>query len=697
MSRQERPRIRELGSLVANQIAAGEVVERPASLVKELLENSLDAGARSVRVSTEQGGVKRVTVRDDGHGIVADDLRLALAPHATSKIHRIDDLIGVTSLGFRGEALASMAAVARVTITSRSAEADMAHRIECEGGRECAFGPAGHPAGTTVEVADLFFNTPARRKFLKTERTEQAHVDQVVRRLALGHFAVAFELVQGGARSPLRLPANRPEERLGRVLSPEFVERSVAVDESSGGLRLHGWVGLPTHSRSQSDQQYFFVNGRVVRDALVAHAVRQAYRDVLFHGRHPVFVLYLTAPADGVDVNVHPTKHEVRFRDARAVHDFVFGSLNRALRAVRPDSAAPPSAPPAGRAAATDGEYRAGEGYAPRQSHLGWAAEAESLLPGSFVQALAECRSEPPEGPRNPAEMPPLGYAVGQLHGIYILAQNDQGLVVVDMHAAHERVTYERLKAQLAGRSVPRQRLLVPATLSVSEAEAELAEEHGEALAALGLEIHRSGLTSVTVREVPALLAAGDVARLARDVLADCQALGGSGPLAERLTASQERLLATMACHGSVRAHRPLTIAEMNALLRDMECTENAGQCNHGRPTYLVQTLTDLDASVPARAVAAVAADRTLGRMLRCWSSPAPPARARPTWRWRWRNGGRCRSSAWTPPWCTGAWTSVPPSRRRRCARGTPTRWWTSATRQSLTRPPTSWAMPTGR
>lgn len=604
-------RIHQLGSLVANQIAAGEVVERPASLVKELIENSLDAGAHHVRIATENGGVKRVVVRDDGGGIHADDLRLALAPHATSKIVTADDLLGVASLGFRGEALASMASVARVRITSRPPEADMARVLEVDGGEERGFAPAAHPPGTTVEVTDLFFNTPARRKFLKTERTEQNHVDQVVRRVALGHFDVAFELAQSG-RSALTLAAGRPEERLGRVLSPEFVSRSVVVDEHRADMRLHGWVGLPTHSRSQADQQYFFVNGRVVRDKLVAHAIRQAYRDVLFHGRHPVFVLYLELPPGGVDVNVHPTKHEVRFRDARAVHDFVFGSLNRALREVRPDRAAPPvvaePAPGAGPAGAAVGDRAAGAG-APAQAQLSWAGDAERHTPGSFAELLARRGStQAPAGtgggriPGHPdpaagtpgagADVPPLGYAIGQLHGIYILAENADGLVVVDMHAAHERVTYERLKAQLAEATVPRQRLLVPPVLDVAESEADLVESLGDGLAAVGLVVDRSGLTSVTVREVPALLAGGDVEGLTRDVLADCQALGGS----DRLAASQERLLATMACHGSVRAHRQLTVAEMNALLRDMEVTDNAGQCNHGRPTFLVRTMTDLDA-----------------------------------------------------------------------------------------------------
>ena len=611
-------RIHELGSFVSNQIAAGEVVERPASLVKELVENSLDAGASQIRVMTEQGGVKRVLVRDDGAGIHPDDLRLALSRHATSKISDARDLLGVASLGFRGEALASMASVARVKITSRPAEHEHGFAIEVEGGNEVFFGPAAHPVGTTVEVKDLFFNTPARRKFLKTERTEQGQVENVLRRISLGHFDVEFELVQGGGRKPLNLLAGEPSERLRRILSVDFVERSVRLDETRQEFSLHGWVGLPTHSRSQADQQYFYVNGRVVRDKLVAHAVRQAYRDVLFHGRHPVFVLYLEVPAEGVDVNVHPTKHEVRFRDARAVHDFIFGTLNRALRDVRPASVRPPllAATPteaAGVAPETSPEASSGaltrSGglgaphrqplQAPLQAPLTWEAEAAGPRPGGFAQLLAEAR----EGRPQPAQMnhktaagsgdpvPPLGYALGQLQGIYILAENAQGLVVVDMHAAHERITYERLKTQVGGQSVPRQRLLVPQVLDVSEQEADLAEEMADALAEMGLVIDRSGAQAITVREVPALLSSGNIEALARDVLADCMALGRSARLQER----QDDLLATMACHGAVRAHRSLTLAEMNALLRAMEQTENAGQCNHGRPTYFVQSMVDLD------------------------------------------------------------------------------------------------------
>jgi DNA mismatch repair protein MutL len=594
-------RIHELGILVANQIAAGEVVERPASLVKELVENSLDAGARSIRVATEQGGVKRVVVRDDGHGIHADDLRLALAAHATSKITSADDLLEVASLGFRGEALASMAAVARVTITSRARAAPMAFAIEVEGGAERSFAPAAHPEGTTVEVADLFFNTPARRKFLKAERTEQGQVDQVIRRIALGQFDVAFEITHGAGRPSLILPAGAARARLARVLSTEFAERAVEVDERRGELRLHGWVGQPTLSRSQADQQYFFVNGRVVRDKLVAHAVRQAYRDVLFHGRHPIFVLYLELPPGAVDVNVHPTKHEVRFRDTRAVHDFVFGNLNRALRDLRP--AARPMAPAAQLGQEAQGSaVGMSSGWPPAQSRLSLAADADRLQPRSFEQVLADHQATgfdmaARDGAQWPpvsggSEVPPLGYALAQLHGVFILAQNAQGLVLVDMHAAHERITYERLKQQVANQDMPRQRLLVPVVVEVSEAEADLAEELGGELAALGLVIDRNGVSSVTIREVPALLARGDAAQLARDVLSDCQEYGTS----DRLAARQEQLLGTMACHGSVRARRSLTLAEMNALLRDMEVTENAGQCNHGRPTYLVQSMADLDA-----------------------------------------------------------------------------------------------------
>lgn len=581
-------RIHQLNEYVANQIAAGEVVERPASLVKELLENSLDAGARRVEIRTENGGVKQVLVRDDGGGIHRDDLRLAVSRHATSKIHDAQDLNSVASLGFRGEALASMASVARLSLTSRTVDAEQGFGIEIDGSREIAFAPKAHPIGTTVEATDLFYNTPVRRKFLKTERTEQAHIDRVVRSLSLSRFDVGFELRQGVGRGTLSLPGGKPAARLARVLSQEFVDHSIAIDESSAEMRLTGWVGLPTHSRSQANQQYFYVNGRIVHDKLVAHAIRQAYRDVLFHGRHPVFVLFFELPPAAVDVNVHPTKHEIRFRDSRQIHDFIFGMLNRALRAVRP--AAQPRQPQIVE-------------VAPEQTALGLRADVAGLvtfaraagLAGSAGVTGADANLVRDEAPLmvagESAAVPPLGFAIAQLHGIYILAQNADGLVVVDMHAAHERITYEKLKAQTAEGKLVRQRLLVPLVVNVSESEAELVEDVAEVLMAVGLVIERSGRSVVTVREVPALLAHGEIEALTRDLLSDFAEFGST----QRIEREREALLGTLACHTSVRANRQLTLAEMNALLREMETTENAGQCNHGRPTYYLQSLADLD------------------------------------------------------------------------------------------------------
>ncbi|TNF90477.1 MAG: DNA mismatch repair endonuclease MutL [Gammaproteobacteria bacterium] len=584
-------RIHQLSEVVSNQIAAGEVVERPASLVKELIENSLDAGASSIDIRTEMGGMKRVLVRDDGTGIHPDDLRLAVSRHATSKIRTADDLDGVSSLGFRGEALASVASVARLAITSRPEGADQATRIEVDGGREIAFKPAAHPQGTTVEVSDLFFNTPARRKFLKAERTEQSHIDRVVRSVSLTRFDVSLSLDQGAGRGKLTLPSGDPERRLARVLSEEFVSRSITIDERAPDLALTGWVGLPTHSRSQADQQYFFVNGRIVRDKLVAHAIRQAYRDVLFGGRHPVFVLYLTLPATAVDVNVHPTKHEVRFRDGRNVHDFIFGKLNRALRDVRPDSVAPPVVAGGSLARQANGAFEAAHQPALMLHHAAAATDASHHASPLVVAEPVSAAGTQPGPVELPAEdVPPLGFAIAQLHGIYVLAQNADGLVVIDMHAAHERITYEKLKADVLTGDVPRQQLLVPEVLNVSEADAERVEDVAGALEQLGIRLERSGQQAVTIREVPALLA-GDAAALVRDLLADVGELGTSA----RVEAANERLLATMACHGSVRAHRQLSVPEMNSLLREMERTPNAGQCNHGRPTYMVLSMEDLD------------------------------------------------------------------------------------------------------
>ena len=609
-------RISQLPPQVADQIAAGEVVERPASIVKELVENSLDAGAKRIEVRIEQGGVKRIRVTDDGHGIHREDLPLAVSRHATSKITQAGDLMGVASLGFRGEALASAASVARLTLSSRAAGEDNAWSIRLAGGHETGRGPCAHPPGTTVEVEDLFFNTPARRKFLKTERSETQAVALALRRLALAHFDTAFDQFLGGKRTSM--PAGAEQERLKAIMGPDFIRRNLVIDEGRGGLALSGWVALPTLSRRWADQQHFFVNGRAVRDKVVGHAVRQAYRDVLFHGRHPVFVLYLRLPPEEVDVNVHPTKHEVRFRRTREVHDFIFGSLNRALRDVRPSpadagaTAAGPTASAEQAGAAGHAQWqqpqalgqsgaRGEQGSAKRASAFarpGHAPQNQAGLAmdmargGGSTLPLAEAIATYRKGNADVGTPPPLGYAIAQLHGIYILAENADGLVVVDMHAAHERVTYEKMKKALDGHGMPSQELLAPLALNTSEEEAELVEERCAEFVEMGLAIDRAGPAAVQVRAVPSLLATGDVEEMVRDLLAEMVKFGKSRELVNR----RDDLLASMACHGSVRANRSLSIAEMNGLLREMERTENAEQCNHGRPTYRVQTLHDLDA-----------------------------------------------------------------------------------------------------
>lgn len=600
-------RIQLLSPRLANQIAAGEVVERPASVIKELLENSLDAGAGRIDIDIEQGGVKLLRVRDDGRGIVSDDLPLALSRHATSKIRDLDDLERVATLGFRGEALASVSSVSRLTLTSCAEGADQAWQVETEG-REMAprVQPAAHPRGTTVEVRDLFFNTPARRKFLRAEKTEFSHLEEVVKRLALSRFDVSFNLRHNG-RSVLGLrPAHTEQEarrRVGSVCGPAFVEQSLIIDSERTGLRLWGWVGLPTFSRSQADLQYFFVNGRMIKDKLVAHAVRQAYRDVLFNGRHPTFVLYLEVDPAVVDVNVHPTKHEVRFRDGRMVHDFLFSTLYRALAEQRPGEQSPelpaadePSTRPepstigvfSGQASMVLNEPRAAWNPAPgRQGEVsgGFAAVAPAYQSLYGAEPAAAMPAE------EPGAVPPLGYAIAQLHGVYILAENAQGLVVVDMHAAHERITYERLKLAMDQEGLRSQPLLVPETIALSQREVDCAEEHAASFARLGFAVQRLGPESLAIREVPSLLRQADAAQLVRDVLADLMEYGTS----DRIQAHLNELLGTMACHGAIRANRRLTLAEMNGLLRDMEQTERSGQCNHGRPTWTQMSMTELD------------------------------------------------------------------------------------------------------
>lgn len=615
-------RIHLLSPRLANQIAAGEVVERPASVIKELLENSLDAGARRIDVEVEQGGVKLLRVRDDGCGIPSDDLPLALARHATSKIRDLDDLERVMSLGFRGEALASISSVARLTMTSRTADADQAWQVETEGrDMEARVQPAAHPVGTSVEVRDLFFNTPARRKFLRAEKTEFEHLQEVIRRLALARFDVAFHLRHNG-KTVFALHEARDEisraRRVASVCGSAFLEQALPIQVERNGLHLWGWVGLPTFSRSQADLQYFYVNGRMVRDKLVVHAVRQAYRDVLYNGRHPTFVLFLELDPAAVDVNVHPTKHEVRFREGRTVHDFLYGTLHRALGEVRPEDqlAAPAAVAPVVRPTGLEaGEFGpqgemslaanvlerpvAEPAWRPTASSGGYAPPSRPAGPVGTAEAQAAYReyfaplpdSAPVSLPESQGDIPPLGYALAQLKGIYILAENAQGLVLVDMHAAHERITYERLKIALASEGLKGQPLLVPESLAVSQREADCAEEHAAWFQRLGFELQRLGPETLAIRQTPALLKQAEASQLVRDVLSDLLEYGTS----DRIQAHLNELLATMACHGAVRANRRLTVPEMNGLLRDMEQTERSGQCNHGRPTWTQLGMDDLD------------------------------------------------------------------------------------------------------
>ncbi|HTQ99338.1 MAG TPA: DNA mismatch repair endonuclease MutL [Candidatus Acidoferrum sp.] len=599
-------RIHLLSQRLCNQIAAGEVVERPASVVKELLENSLDAGADRIDIELEQGGVKLVRIRDNGGGIDKDDLPLALSRHATSKISTLEDLEQIASLGFRGEALASISSVSRLSLVSRTASTDAAWQVEAEG-RDMAttITPAAHPVGTCVEVRDLFFNTPARRKFLRTEQTEFQRIEDMVKRVALSRFGVAFGMQHNQRvvhRFEKATTESEKQRRVAQVCGSAFIDNAVHVDFDSNGLRLTGWVSLPTFSRSQQDLQYFYVNGRVIRDKLVAHAIKQAYRDVLFDGRHPAFVLYLELDPALVDVNVHPTKHEVRFRDSRLVHDFLFSALHRALADVRPaenmnvtQTAAAESDPFNTRLTEQVRMPLFSPGpvaYSHSTSAYPSPMQVQNQLAGydSFRRGDAAPATERlPESGND--DIPPLGYALAQLHGIYVLAQNAQGLVIVDMHAAHERLTYEHMKNAADNEGIRSQPLLVPLGVAVSEAEADCADTQQEYLAALGLVVERLGPETLSVRQIPTILRNANVEQLLRDVLSDLREHGTT----DRLLAARDELLSTMACHGSVRANRQLTIPEMNALLRDMERTERSGQCNHGRPTWRQVSIGELD------------------------------------------------------------------------------------------------------
>jgi DNA mismatch repair protein MutL len=603
-------RIQRLSTRLANQIAAGEVVERPASVVKEVLENSLDALSTRIEIDVEAGGTKLIKIRDNGVGIDPEDLPLAMSRHATSKIASLEDLEQVLSLGFRGEALASIGSVSRLALTSNNSDLSSEGRVAiCEGREmEVQSRPAPHPRGTSVEVRDLFFNTPARRKFLRTEKTEFKHLEEVVKRLALSRFDVGFSLRHNGKVIHNLNPGSSESEKRRRVATicgPAFMEQAIYLETDLPEFKLWGWVGLPTFSRSQADLQYFFVNGRVIKDRLVAHAVKQAYRDVLYHGRHPAFVLYLELDPALVDVNVHPSKHEVRFRDGRTVHNFIFSSLHRALADVRPaDQVAEHVV-----AAEEGGTINTLTGEISSQGGLAWGAPAVSgssatYRPAAGIPAGAareQMRSygqlhppaQQPGLPEQPSEeqVPPLGYALAQLMGVYILAENAIGLILVDMHAAHERITYERLKLARDSEGIKSQPLLVPQAVAVSQREVEVAADHAALFECLGMAVDVGGEESLLIRQIPVTLRDSDVEQLLRDVLSDLIEYGSS----DRIEAHLDEILSTMACHGSVRANRRLTLPEMNALLRDMEETERSGQCNHGRPTWTQLSLEELD------------------------------------------------------------------------------------------------------
>jgi len=613
-------RIHSLDPRLINQIAAGEIIERPASMLKELVENALDAGASSIDIEVENAGVKRLKITDNGHGILKDDLAMALSRHATSKIENLDDLEQIATLGFRGEALPSIASVTRMSITSREQSADQAWQVSSDGNNQTtAPSPVAHPVGTTIETRDLFYNTPARRKFLRTDNTEFKHLDQIVRRMALSRFDVAFKL-QHNARVIFHLPAVPHDDprRLKMVCGDNVPDNSVYFSEEREGMRLSGWAGLPSFSRSQADMQYFFLNGRLIRDKTIIHAVRLGYQDVLFHGRHPIYVLYLEMDPAGVDVNVHPTKHEVRFRDSRSVHSFVFRSLQRTVGAsagevgslqvdaehgaaipqpINPNSSLTEQTPiryPAGYLTGHQSTERMTPDQV-REQISGYQTIAESAFRADPIPHASNVVSGHPSDDsaehQNDSVIPPMGYALAQLKGVYILAENEAGLILVDMHAAHERITYERLKKDMDAAVLVQQSLLVPVTIRVSETEIMAWQQQQDLFTKLGLEVEQLDSEVLVVRSVPEMLVQGDVSQLVRDVLSDLVAHDYSS----RIEETMHEILSSMACHGSVRANRVLSIAEMNALLRDMERTERSGQCNHGRPTWVQMSLSQLD------------------------------------------------------------------------------------------------------
>ena len=593
-------KIHKLPSLLVDQIAAGEVIERPASVVKELVENAMDAGATRISIEVESGGKKSIRVIDNGIGLSQYDMTLAIERHATSKIGSLEDLEALNSLGFRGEALPSIVSISRFTLISKTVESEYAFQLNCLGGICETVKPAQHPLGTTIEVRDLFYNTPARRRFLKTDRTEFLRIDELIKRFALSRFDIGFSLIHNGktVRSSQGGDADSNKKmRITQLCGKDFFENAFFIDEQRHGMRLFGWVAKPSWNRASADRQFFYINGRMIKDKLIGHAVRQAYQDVLFHGRFPAFVLYFELDPTWVDVNVHPTKHEVRFRESQQVHGFIFGSLNHALSQTKPGSELHSQNEiglNAANIAPVDYSKMQTAIQFNRTAHFNTGYNGQVAEPtGNYLQSIAQASQSLPEMPvpQEDEEMPPLGYAKAQIHGVFIIAENKQGMVIVDMHAAHERITYEWFKSAIENEGIRSQTLLVPIAITVSERETHAVEQHQAWFNKLGIDLQIGSKESVIVRKVPTLLIKTDIESLIKDVLSEIVTLGSS----TKIQASMNELLSSMACHGSVRANRQMTIVEMNALLREMEKTERADQCNHGRPTWVQMDMKQMD------------------------------------------------------------------------------------------------------
>ncbi len=607
-------RIHKLSTQLANQIAAGEVIERPASVVKELIENSIDAGATEIIIDIEHGGEKLICVRDNGCGIHRDDLTLALDRHATSKIISSADLDGIKTLGFRGEALASMSSVSRMELHSRTKEANSGWRLFSDGMKNIEQEPVSHDVGTSVIIRDLFFNTPARKKFLKNERVEFSHIENLVKRIALSHFNVGFRLLHNNKTMFSLLPALsmlEQEKRVATVCGQDFLKHAVFLEVEHAGLKIFGWIAQPTFSRSQADLQFFYVNARSIKDKVVTHAIRQAYEDVLYNQRHPAYVLFLEIDPQLVDVNAHPTKHELRFRESRMVHDFIFRSLHRAIAEISPEMML-------NSIEHTHGNERditpnlltpnkgPSRGWTPKKEMFGSAPAASPLIAEQNIEqyqmlyqtgqtptapTLASPLEHPSATTSAPTAIPTLGYAIAQLKGIYILAENEAGLILVDMHAAHERILYEEMKVSLQAGQLIAQPLLVPVTLHVREDDASLTEEHSDIFNSLGLIVERFGPATLAIKQVPEILKKADVAQIVQDMIADLRVLGES----KRLEETINHILGNMACKAAIKANHRLTLQEMNAILRSVEHVPRSGQCNHGRPTWIQLSLEELD------------------------------------------------------------------------------------------------------